>query len=307
MTLRDVAVLISMTGTGCAAVDERQVVFVQGVEHQLDSDEGQNGRQSVGKVDEAVQEPVDQEVQLAQAHQGEGRGGENNVHVLRQPENRGDGVEGEQDVRPADRDHDQQHRGQRTLAVDDGEELVAVVVFRGVEELPGDPDHEVVGLVVTVGVRPEQVACGDQQNQAEDVEHPGERIDQRGAQEDESGAGDQREDDAEKQHLLLVFAGHAKARDDDQEDKEVVHGECLLRDVARKVLRPHFSAAEDPHQDTEHHGQAHVEGGPRGRLLERGHMGLADVEEVVERQQGQDDRDGDCPDEGRNCHVAQLP
>ena len=89
------------------------------------------------------------------------------------------------------------------------------------------PDHEVVGLVVAVGVRPEQVARGDQQDQAEDVEHPREGIDQRGAQEDEPGAGDQREDDAEEQHLLLVLAGHPEARDDDQEDEEVVDGEAF--------------------------------------------------------------------------------
>ena len=117
MTLRDRPVLISMTVDVLAVVDERQVVLVQGVQDQLDADEGQDRRQAVGEVDQAVQQSVDQEVQLAQAHQRERRGGEDDEDVLGQAEDGRDRVQGEQDVRAADGHHDQQHRGQDLLAV----------------------------------------------------------------------------------------------------------------------------------------------------------------------------------------------
>ena len=59
-----------------AVVDERQVVLVQGVQDEFDADEAQDGREAVGEVDEPVQQSVDQEEQLAQAHQRERGGGE---------------------------------------------------------------------------------------------------------------------------------------------------------------------------------------------------------------------------------------
>jgi len=43
--------------------------------------------------------------------------------------------------------HHQQHRGHRLLAVPDREQLVAVVVVGGVEDLPGQSDDDVVGGV----------------------------------------------------------------------------------------------------------------------------------------------------------------
>ena len=60
------------------------------------------------------------------------------------------------------------------------------------------------------------------------------------------------------------------------------------------------------HQDTEEDSQANVERRPGGGLLQRGHMGLADVEEVVESQQGQDDGNGGCPDKGETVMVLNF-
>ena len=106
---------------------------------------------------------------------------------------------------------------------------------------------DVVGralLVVVVGL--EHVARGEQQDQAEEVEDPGEGVDQRRAEEDEAGAGDQREHDAEQQHLLLVLAGHPEARHDDEEDEQVVDRQRLLGDVAGEVLRTRCRARRTP-------------------------------------------------------------
>ena len=100
-----------------AVVDERQVVLVEGVQDELDADEAEDGGEAVGEVDEAVQQFVDEEEQLPQAHERERRGGEDDEDVLRQAEDGRDGVQGEQDVRAADGHHHQEHRGEDALAV----------------------------------------------------------------------------------------------------------------------------------------------------------------------------------------------
>ncbi len=223
---------------------------MQRVQDQLDADERQDRSQAVGQVDQSIQQAVKQEVQLAQTHQGECGRGEDDEDVLGQAEDCRDRVQGEEDVGTADGHHDQQHRGQDLLAVDLGEQLIAVVLVGGVEQFLGQTDDEVVRLVGLV-VLLEQVACGQQQDQAEDVEDPGELVDQRRTDEDECGTGNQREHDAEQQHLLLVLAWHLEAGHDDQEDKQVVDREGLFGDVAGEVFGAHVHAAENEYDDAE--------------------------------------------------------
>ena len=52
----------------------------------------------------------------------------------------------------------------------------------------------------------EQVTCGHEQDQAEDVEHPGEGVDDRCAGEDEGAARQDREDDTEEQDPSAWFS-----------------------------------------------------------------------------------------------------
>ena len=66
----------------------------------------------------------------------------------------------------------------------------------------GEPHHEVLGVVVVVGVA-DQLDRGVHQERAEDVEDPGELVDRHRAERDEDAAEDQRQDDADQQRLLL--------------------------------------------------------------------------------------------------------
>ena len=65
------------------------------------------------REDKSLQQPAHEEVQLAQAHQREGVGGEHQIRLLGETEDRRDGIKREQDVGRSDRDHHQQH-GVRT-------------------------------------------------------------------------------------------------------------------------------------------------------------------------------------------------
>ena len=52
-------------GRGLAAVDKRNLVDLERVEHELDADECQDNRKPLGKVNQALQQAADQKVQLA--------------------------------------------------------------------------------------------------------------------------------------------------------------------------------------------------------------------------------------------------
>jgi hypothetical protein len=154
----------------------------------------------------------------------------------------------------------------------------------------GQPDHDVVRVVVLVVLRQES-ARGDDEEEAEHVEQRGELVEQGGADEDERGPREDREDDAEEQRLLLARPGDLEAGQQQEEHEQVVHRERLLGDVPREVLHAHVGAAEEPHGKAEDDRDPHVEGRPDRRLLERRDVLLADVEEVVEQQQRDDQTD----------------
>lgn len=56
----------------------------------------------------------------------------------------------------------------------------------------------------------------------QNVEHPGEVFDQCCAEEDEHGPENQRNNNAKEEYFLLVFAGHFKCGDDEDEHEKVV-------------------------------------------------------------------------------------
>jgi hypothetical protein len=56
---------------GLAVADERDVVFLQGMQDQLHADEPQDGRQTVGPLDQPVEKAVDEEVELPQTQRRE--------------------------------------------------------------------------------------------------------------------------------------------------------------------------------------------------------------------------------------------
>ena len=82
----------------------RADVDVQPVQDQLDADEGQDQRQPRRQVDQPVQQALDEEEQRPQAEQRERVRREDDVGLLRDAEDRGDRVEGEQQVDAADGD-----------------------------------------------------------------------------------------------------------------------------------------------------------------------------------------------------------
>ena len=186
---------------------------------------------------------------------------------------------------------------------------LALDVLVGDRQQPPGRAHDAVALDVGVLVAvPEQLHRRVDQQQAEQQEHEREQRQQRGAERDEDPPHDQGEDDAERQHLVLVALGHRERRHDDHEDEQVVDREALLDDPAREVLGARVTAVGGGEPDAERDGDADVEHRPRHRFLEadlvRAHRG----EYEVDREQPEHQRDRHPPGESADLqHAHALP
>ena len=279
---------------------------MQGVEDELHTDEGEDHRETLREVDEALQQSSDEEVQLAESHEGERVGGEDDVRLVGEAVDGRDRVDGEDEVDEADRHDDEEHRRDEASAVLLHEQAVAVVLVAHREHAT-DERHELavggVGLTVREGL-----AVGEEEQQrAEDVEDPGEVLDERRPHRDERTTHDERDDDADHQHLLLVDLRHREPGHDDQEHEEVVDRQRLLGEVTGVVLAAVRPARDDTDADAEEEGEDDVEHRPAGGLPDRGRVGLADVREVFEDEEGDGHRDGDSPHKGRDVQRVSRP
>ena len=144
----------------------------------------------------------------------------------------------------------------------------------------------------------EQLDRREDEEGAEEVEHPAIGVDRCGADGDERAAHHQRHHDAEKQYLLLVLAGHRELAHDDHEHEEVVDGQRLLGDVAGEVLTAIGSAPLPPDEETEDDGDRNVDCRPHAGFAERRRVWNADVGEEVEDEEAEDHHTGDRPDGG---------
>src|SRR3546814_18234233 len=85
------------------------------------------------------------------------------------------------------------------------------------------PDWNTLSLhdTLPISVRERLAVVQDEQQGAEDVEDPGEVLDEGRAHGDERAAQDERDHDADHQHLLLGHPRNGETGHHDEEDEEV--------------------------------------------------------------------------------------
>ena len=169
----------------------------------------------------------------------------------------------------------------------------------------GEPHHEVVRVVVVVGVAG-QVDRGVEQERAENVEHPGELVDRHRTERDEDAAEDQRQDDADQKRLLLILLRHVEAGHDDQEDEQVVDRQAVLGEPAGEELDAELAAVEEVDPDAEGHREPDVDRQRRHELTFRGFVRPPADDHDVEQQDSDRHGQRDDPLELRNLHVRFL-
>src|SRR5690606_19338752 len=105
-----------------------KLVHVHRVRDELYPDECQDEGNAVFEVHEAIEQPAEQEVELAEAHEREHVRGEHDERALRDAEDGGYGVEREEYVGGAERDEHNEERSPHALAIDRGAQPTAVIV-----------------------------------------------------------------------------------------------------------------------------------------------------------------------------------
>ena len=201
------------------------------------------------------------------------------------------------------------------------EEVLAVEALRDREEPPGQADHDVPVGVGLVRLQEEHLDPGEDQEGPEDVDDPGEALDELGAHRDHGAAHQQGAHDAPEEDAVLVERRDREEAEEHRDHEDVVDGQGLLDEVAGDVLdggagavvvdgahpldrlgseRHHVGGQPEPEPvvlvarvDEAGEGEAEgdPEGGPAEGLLDRDDVGLAVEDAQVEGQEGEHEGD----------------
>src|SRR5690606_27349247 len=96
---------------------------------------------------------------------------------------------------------------------------------------------------------------------AEEVNHPVETFDQRDSAENKNGAHDESAEDSPEKDLMLVLRRDVKRGEDQDEDENIIDRKAFLDQVAGKKLQPLLAAHEMPDSGSEKSRQCNPDSG----------------------------------------------
>ena len=204
-------------------------------------------------------------------------------------EDRGDGIDGEDQVHHI---HHHQHQGQRREhpAARLAHQKPRAVELRGhAQPFPAEPDDGAFAGRFLL-VLAEHLHAREDEEDAEAVEHPFEAGHDLHAERDHGPAHDQRADDAPEQHAVLMLRADLEEGKDHQEQEKVIDAQRVLDDVAGHEIDRAGLPFQVVNVAAEGHGQGHPDDAPEPCLPHGDGAGRAVKHEKIERQQ-QEHRD----------------
>ena len=289
-----------------ATVDERQRIAGQGFHHQFDADEPEHDGQAHRKIHQLVKQFAQQEVQLLQAQQGEHIRGEHDERILGQAENRRNRIEREHDIGGADGQEHNEHRRPEPLPVLDRPQLLSIVFVSDVHHFAQRTDKTVFVIFFIVVMAGDQFERGDNQERAEQEEHPSEPLDDRRANQDEDATQHQRDRDAHAEHVFLQLFRYGEIRHDDDEYEEIVNAQRIFSHPARIKFDGRFRPGDRPDDTAENQRRNYKERDMLHAFLGRWHVWLAPDDEKVNDDEYSENREGRDHECYRCfCHVPQ--
>ena len=214
----------------------------------------------------------------------------------------GNAVDGEHQVGEL---HQQQHQEERrghAPAVLHHPEPLPVVALRQGEPAPRQANHRVVLRIDRLVLAQGHLYAGQQQNAAEDVDHPVPLVQHVRAGGDKSAAHHQRAQDAPEQHAVLIRRGNGEVREDEGDDEDVVHRQRLLHQVAGQEFQRRLPAREVPDARVEQQRERDPDGRPCRRLAQADRVCLAMEDAQVQRQHDEHGRVEPHPQPDRIRH-----
>ena len=146
---------------------------------------------------------------------------------------------------------------------------------RGDRVEPARPPDEAVVLRVHFRFDKEHLDATVEEECAEHVENPFHDGDERHADPDHQAAHDQGAENAPVEHAMLVFARNTEVGEDQSDDKNVVHRERQLDEVAGDELEGFRFTPHESQGQRKKHGQGKPDGGPGQGFLELDRVGVA--------------------------------
>ena len=273
------------------------------MQHQLDADEGADDPEAFIQVDDPVQQPGQQRIQLPEPHQRERVAGQDQVGVGGDAENGRDRVDGEQHIGQPDRHDHQQHRGDHQPPGPPRDRPVAVIL-PGWQQMPLQPRHQpgVRFWLATLSAG-NQADRGPHQDGAQRVEQPAETVQRRRPGHDEERPEHQRQPDAKQQDAMLTVSRYREPADDHVEDEQVVQAQAVLGEIASVELARRHPASREPDGEPEDHRQRHVDRNPADGAAygERSAAGPASQHDLRDHDRDQSRR-RHLPDPCRDHH-----
>ena len=146
-------------------------------------------------------------------------------------------------------------RRERKTAVEPREKLLAVEMFRNGKEFLRQAQHEIFFRLDGLLSGKKHFDAGKNQECAENVKHPIESLDQFHAQDNHHAAHEKRAQNTPKQQPMLEFRRHAKPREDERDDEDVVERQRKFDKIAGGELNRLFMTAIMCHGPGKKHGQ----------------------------------------------------
>ena len=153
--------------------------------------------------------------------------------VARDADDGRDGIEREDDVGRLQEHQHEQQRGGQAPPVEPRDELPADVAVAQRHEPPHQPHDRVLLRPNLLVFREGELDAGDDQERAEDEDHPLEALDELQAAEDEDRPENQGAENAPEQHAMVVHARDGEVREDHGEHEQVVEGSAHARSDTR--------------------------------------------------------------------------
>ena len=205
-------------------------------EQHLAADEHQHQGQAIGQQVKAVGQVGQQEVQRAQAQDGEDVGREHDERVAGDGKDGGDAVHRKDDVGGADQHQHHEQRGVVLDAVDHGAELFAVKPVGDAHALFQQGEHRIGGNVGLLPCGKPHFRAGKHQKCAKYIQKPVEGGQQPGAHQNQQRAQHDGADDADDERALLVLRRHGKVAEQHQKHEDVVDRQAFFHQIAGDEL-----------------------------------------------------------------------
>lgn len=200
------------------------------------TDEQQDGNDTVFEEFEFIQHGSQHEVHGAQAQDRKYVAGENEKGVGGDGEDGRNAVEGKEDVRRLDHQQGEQEGcAQQDLPAFDQKLLTVETACDGKHFADVAQQPVVFQIDFILIFRGPHFQCGIDNECAEDVDQPGKALDQGDPGEDHDGPEDHGSQDTPEQHPVLVFGGHLEVGEDQGHDKDIVKAQGELQQIAGEV------------------------------------------------------------------------